>query len=313
MGAALVDMYAKCGSVVTARKVFDGMVVRDLVSWTTMVSGYAHNGYSAETLEMVRSMMEFGVKINRVALLSALLASGQLGELRIGEVFCGYAIRGGFKNDMLVATTIMDMFAKCGSLDSARAVFDGVEARDVVCWSSIIACYGVSGQGREAIDAFRRMVDEEGVRPNHVTFTSLLTACSRSGLVEEAYTFFKSMNSPNLDHYSCMVDLLGRAGKLQEAEQLIDEMPIRADAALLGSLLGACLMHGNAEIGERIAGRVFQLDTRHSGYYVILSNIFAAKSKWSEVEGVRKLMVDRSVRKNRGFSLNRVITKTTAN
>lgn len=313
VAAALVDMYAKCGSIVTARKVFDGMCVRDLVSWTTMVSGYVHNGYNADTLEMARSMMEIGIKMNRVALLSTLLASGQLGELRIGEVFYGYAICGGFVNDTLVATAVMDMFAKCGSLDSARAVFGGVEAKDVVCWSSMIACYGVFGQGREAIGAFHRMVNEEGIRPNHVTFTSLLTACSRSGLVDEAYKFFKLMDSPNLNHYSCMVDILSRAGKLQEAEELVNAMPIPADAALLGSLLGACLMYGNAEIGERIADRVFQLDSSHSGYYVILSNIFATKSRWSEVEGVRKLMVDRSIRKNQGFSLNRVITKIIAN
>ncbi|XP_077219610.1 uncharacterized protein LOC143853757 [Tasmannia lanceolata] len=305
--AALVDMYAKCGCVEDARIVFDKMPERDLVSWTSMISGYAHNGYNSETLEFFDLMRGSNIKSNRVSLLSALLACGRLGALRKGEWFHNYAIQMGFESDILVATAVIDMYVKCGSLDLGRYLFERTREKDVVCWSSMIAAYGIHGHGRKAIDIFIQMI-KAGVKPNCVTFTCLLSACSHSGLLEEGRRYFKLMNkeygvAPELPHYACMVDLFGRAGQLLEAEELIEKMPLKPDSSIWGSLLGACRIYGDISLGERVADRIFQLDPSHAGYYVLLSNIYAAKSRWNEVEKVRELMARRGVNKIQGFSL----------
>ncbi|KAA8530191.1 hypothetical protein F0562_004901 [Nyssa sinensis] len=314
--AALVDMYAKCGDIKAARLVFDKMSERDLVCWTSMISGYAHNGYNNETLKFFDVMRGSRLKPNRVSILSALLACANLGALRKGEWFHSYVIKTGFESDILVATAIMDMYAKCGSLGLARTLFDETVGKDVVCWSAMIASYGVHGDGRKAIDLFDQMV-RKGVRPNHVTFTCLLSACSHSGLLEEGKGYFRLMRekfgiAPKLSNYACMVDLLGRAGQLYEAEQLIQAMPVEPDASIWGSLLGACRIHGNMDLAERIADHIFQLDPFHAGYHVLLSNIYAAKSRWNEVEKVRKIMARRGANKIQGFSLiefNNVVHK----
>lgn len=305
--AALVDMYAKCGCVDDARILFDKMPVRDLVCWTSMISGYVHNGYDGETLEFFDLMRCSGVKPNRVSLLSVLLACGHLGAFRKGEWFHNYVIQTGFDSDILISTAVIDMYAKCGSLDLAQYMFDQTRGKDVVCWSAMIANYGTHGLGRNAVDVFNQMVDA-GVKPNQVTFTCLLSACSHSGLLEEGRMYFESMSGqygimPKLNHYACMVDLLGRAGQLFEAEKLVLRMPLEPDPSIWGSLLGACRIHGNLDLGERVADRIFQLDPTQSGYYVLLSNIYAAKSRWDEVQKVRKLMIGRGVNKTQGFSL----------
>lgn len=307
MRAALVDMYSKCGFIVSARQVFDKMPQRDLVSWTCMISGYAHNGCNFEVLEFFHLMRSSGVRPNRVSLLSTLLACGRLGALCKGQCIHGHAIHTGFDADVLVATSIIDMYAKCGSLIVARLMFDITDGKDLVCWSAMIACYGYHGLGRDAIDIFNCMV-RAGTKPNHATFTSLLSACSHSGLVNEGRKCFDSMASvhgvePKLNHYACMVDLLGRAGRVHEALELIERMPMKPDSSLWGSLLGACRIHGDIDTGEKVADKIFELETTHSGYYVLLSNIYAAKSRWKEVERVRKLMVGNKVSKVQGFSL----------
>ncbi|RVX08761.1 putative pentatricopeptide repeat-containing protein, mitochondrial [Vitis vinifera] len=248
--AALVDMYAKCGDIEAARLVFDKMAVRDLVSWTSMISGYAHNGYNSETLGFFDLMRSSGVIPNRVSILSVLLACGNLGALRKGEWFHSYVIQTGFEFDILVATAIMDMYSKCGSLDLARCLFDETAGKDLVCWSAMIASYGIHGHGRKAIDLFDQMV-KTGVRPNHVTFTCVLSACSHSGLLKEGKRYFQLMTEEfviarKLSNYACMVDLLGRAGQLSEAVDLIENMPVEPDA----SIWVLCLMERGRE-GDR--------------------------------------------------------------
>ncbi|KAL5568385.1 hypothetical protein UlMin_024960 [Ulmus minor] len=316
VNAALIDMYAKCGEIGTARLVFDKMVVRDLVSWTSMISSYAHNGCNSEALEFFDLMRGSGVQHNRVSFLSVLLACSNLGALRKGEWLHSYVIRTGFGSDSLVATAIIDMYAKCGSLDLARRLFDGTPVKDVVCWSAMIASYGIHGLGKQSLDLFNDMLKAQ-VRPNHVTFTCILSACSHSGLLEEGKRFFESMVeefeiAPKLNNYACMVDLLGRSGQLSEAVKLIENMPLEGDASIWGSLLGACRTYGNLDLAEKIADRIFELDPSHAGYHVLLSNIYAAKSRWKEVEKVRKSMTRRGANKIQGFSLiefNNVVHK----
>ncbi|XP_020595078.1 pentatricopeptide repeat-containing protein At2g33760-like [Phalaenopsis equestris] len=305
--AALVDMYSKCGDVNTARQVFDRMPKRDLVSYTSMISGYAHNGHSIEALDFFKYMKNSDVNANRVGLLSVFLACGRLGALRKGECFHSYALQTGFLEDILVLTSVLDMYAKCGSLDTARLIFYTAEGKDMVCWSAMIANYGYHGLGKEAINTFNQMV-EVGLKPNHATFTSLLSACSHSGLLEEGKSCFTSMSmkygiSPKLNHYACMVDIFGRAGKLQEAQELIEQMPMEPDSSLWGSLLGACRIHGDLELGEKVADRIMELDPENPGYYVLLSNIYAARARWTDVERLRKKMTRRMVSKEQGISL----------
>ncbi|XAR58224.1 hypothetical protein NMG60_11026637 [Bertholletia excelsa] len=316
VGAALVDMYSKCGEVEVARRLFHKMPERDLVCWTSMISGYAHNGCSSETLEFFNVMRDSGVRPNRVAVLSVLLACSNLGAPRKGEGIHGYVIKTGFGSNILVATAVIDMYTKCGSLGLARALFDETTVKDVVCWSAMIASYGIHGCGRQAINLFLRMV-EEGMQPNHVTFTCLLAACSHSGLVEEGKKYFRAMReefglAPKLSNYSCMVDLLGRAGQLSEAQKIVETMPMEPDVSIWGSLLNACRIHGNINLAEKIADRIFLLDPYHAGYNVLLSNIYAAKSRWVEVEKLRTMMDRRKTNKTQGFSLiehNNVVHK----
>ncbi|KAM7509177.1 hypothetical protein LguiA_019630 [Lonicera macranthoides] len=305
--AALVDMYAKCGEIKAARMMFDKMPDRDLVCWTSMISGYAQNGYNYETLEFFDDMRGSGVKANRVGILSVLLACSNLGALRKGEGFHTYVIRTGFESDILVATAVIDMYAKCGSLSSARSLFDKTSGKDVVCWSALIASYGIHGDGMKAIDLFNQMVSE-GTRPNYITFTCVLSACGHSGLLEQGKRFFKLMREefdvvPKLSNYACMVDLLGRAGEISEAIELVETMPVKADTSIWGSLLGACRVYNNLDLAERIADRIFELNPLHTGYHVLLSNIYAAKSRWNDVEKLRKIMARRGATKVQGLSL----------
>ncbi|KAF5181831.1 Pentatricopeptide repeat [Thalictrum thalictroides] len=307
VSAALVDMYAKCGEVEAARLVFDKMNVRDMVCWASMITAYAHNGYNYETLEFFDLMQESDVKPNRVSLLNVLLACGNLGAIRKGEWFHSYAIQTGFQSDILVATAIMDMYSDCGSLNVAMYLFDQILRKDVVCWSAMIASYGVHGHGRKAIDLLHQM-EEEGEKPNHVTFTCVLSACSHSGLLIEGKKYFELMRTkyriiPDLKHYACMVDLLGRAGKLSEAEMLIKNMPVEPNLSIWGSLLGACRIYGNLDLGEKVSTKVFELDPNHAGYHVLLSNIYASKSRWSAVEKTRKCLAGKVAYKIQGFSL----------
>lgn len=305
--AALVDMYAKCGDIGSARLVFDKMRERDLVSWTSMISGYVHNGYNSDTLGFFNLMHSSGVIPNRVSILGVLLACGNLGALRKGQWFHNYVIQTGFESDIRVATAIMDMYTKCGSLNLARRLFEESEGKDVVCWSAMIASYGIHGDGEKAINLFHQMVNN-GVKPNHVTFTCIISACSHSGLLEEGKKYFRLMREkfevePNLSNYSCMVDLLGRSGKLLEAEKLILNMPVKPDTCIWGSLLAACRVYNNLDLAERLADRIFQLDPIHGGYHVLLSNIYATKSRWDDVEKLRKVMIKRGANKIQGFSL----------
>ncbi|KAF4358776.1 hypothetical protein F8388_022543 [Cannabis sativa] len=279
-------------------------------------AGLSDLNVGSETMVFFDLMRASGVQSNRVSILSVLLACGNLGALRKGEWLHSYVIQTGFEYDILVATAVMDMYTKCGSLELARRLFDDTPGKDVVCWSAMIASYGIHGQGRKSLDVFNDMLRAK-VKPNHVTFTCILSSCSHSGLLEQGKKCFESMAkdfgiSPQLNNYACMVDLLSRSGQLSEAEELIQNMPVEADASIWGSLLGACRIYGNLDLAERIADRIFELDPFHAGYHVLLSNIYAAKSRWKEVERVRRMMVRRGTNKVQGLSLiefNNVVHK----
>jgi len=335
---AILDMYAKCGSMedaecffddmeekdvvswttmlvgyaklwkfTEARHVFDAMPVRDIAAWNALISAYERNCRPKEALSLFQEFLASkSAKANEVTLVCALSACAQLGAADLGRWIQVYADQQGFKLNCHLCTALVDMYSKCGHLERALKVFYSVKRKDVFAWSAMIAGLAMHGHGRAAIDIFYRM-QEAGVRPNAVTFINLLSACSHTGLVEEGKFFFGQMLpvheiEPQAEHYSCMVDVLGRAGYLDEAMDLIQKMPIPHTASVWGSLLGACSIHGNVDLAEVAFSRLLELEPRNDGAHVLLSNVYAKSGKWDKVSELRKLMRVSGLKKEQGCS-----------
>eukprot|EP01018_Ginkgo_biloba_P040139 Gb_11688 [translate_table: standard] len=305
---SLVDMYGKCGSVETARQVFDKMCKRDLVSWNAIIVGYAQNEHANEALKLFNQMLLEKVTPDPFTMASVLQACAYLGVLPQGKWIHAYIIRSGIEvNDVFVVTSLLTMYAKCGNIETARQLFDKMSKRDVGAWNSMIAAYAIHGHGEAALALYAQM-QQTGMKPNHITFIGVLSACSHAGLVDEGWRYFDCMSrvhciTPWVEHYACMVDLLGRAGHLHEAQELIKKMTLKPDAGVWGALLGACRLHCNIELGERVAERLFELEPENPGWYVLLSNVYAAAGRWDDVTRVRTMMKDRRLQKIPGYSL----------
>ncbi|KAM1482641.1 hypothetical protein TB2_034222 [Malus domestica] len=307
IGNAVVDMYAKLGAIDSARTVFEGLPTKDAVSWNTLITGYAQNGHASEAIEVYRMMQQCKEIIpNHGTWVSILPAYTHVGALQQGMKVHGRVIKNRVYSDVFVGTCLIDMYGKCGRLDDALFLFSQVPRKSSVPWNALISCHGVHGHGEKALQLFNDMLDE-GVKPDHVTFVSLMAACSHSGLVNEGQSFFHTMQEqygikPSLKHYGCMVDLLGRAGHLNKAYSFIENMSVRPDATVWGALLGACRIHGNVEMGKIASERLFEVDSENVGYYVLLSNIYANFGKWEGVEKVRSLARNRGLTKTPGWS-----------
>eukprot|EP01018_Ginkgo_biloba_P013166 Gb_21057 [translate_table: standard] len=304
--SALVDMYAKCGSIEKAREVFDKMNQRNVVSWTAMIAGYVQNEQSTEALQFFRQMQLAGVKPDQNTFASVLPACADLAALEQGMEIHDDIIQNGFASNVFVENALIDMYAKCGNIEKARYVFDKMHERNVISWTAMIAGYAMHGCGKEALKLFEEM-QNSGVNPNHITFVCVLSACCHAGLVEEGLRYFDCMGqyyhiTPTMRHYVCMVDLLGRAGRLDEAQDFIKKIPIEPDAMLWSCLLGACRIHNNVELGEYVAERLFELEPQNAAPYVLLSNIYATAGRWDDSENVRKMMKNKGVKKTPGCS-----------
>ncbi|KAH7847453.1 hypothetical protein Vadar_026236 [Vaccinium darrowii] len=308
VGNTLMDAYAKCGEVEVSRKLFDRMITRDDVSWNSMIAVYAQNGLSAEALQIFHDMVWDGdVSYNAVTLSAVLLACAHSGALQVGKCIHDQVIKMGLEEDVFVGTSVVDMYCKCGRVWMARRAFDRMKEKNVKSWTALVAGYGMQGHAREALEVLNEMIRTR-VKPNYITFVSVLAACSHAGLVDEGWHWFRTMEckfriEPGLEHYGCMVDLLGRAGFLKEAYDLINEMKIRPDFVVWGSLLAACRIHKNVELAEISARKLFQLDTSNCGYYVLLANVYADAGRWKDVERMRLLMKNHGLVKPPGFSL----------
>ncbi|XP_057503362.1 LOW QUALITY PROTEIN: pentatricopeptide repeat-containing protein At4g33990-like [Actinidia eriantha] len=307
VGNAVVDMYAKLGIIDYARRVFEEIPSKDVVSWNTMISGYGQNGLASEAVEVFR-MMEGCEDItpNQTTWVSILPAYSHLGALKLGIRIHGRILKANLHLDVYVGTCLVDLYGKCGRLDDALSLFYEVPRTNSVSWNAIISCHGIHGHGQTSMQLFRAMMDE-GVKPDHVTFVSLLSACSHSGLVDHGQWCFHVMQEecgiePSLMHYGCMVDLFGRAGYLEKAYSFIKNMPLRPDASIWGALLGACRIHGNVDLGKLASDRLFEVDSENTGYYVLLSNMYANIGQWEGVNDVRSLARDRGLRKTPGWS-----------
>ncbi|CAN8278984.1 unnamed protein product [Cochlearia groenlandica] len=303
--AALVDMYAQCGMIDDARKVFDEMPNRDLVTWTVMISACADSGRPDDSWVLFEKMRNEGIVPDRVAMVAIVNACAKLGALNKAVIVHDYIRMMSIPFGVVLGTALIDMYAKCGDINAAREVFDSMIERNVITWSTMIAAYGYHGKATKAIDLFRSMIDRR-LSPNEITFVSLLNACSHAGLVQEGLELFDLIPKygirPNVKHYTCMIDLLGRAGKLDEASEMIETMSIEKDETLWVSFLGACRIHKNVEMSEKAAKSLLELQPRNSGHYILLSNIYANDGKWEEVAKVRNLMNQRGLKKIPGYT-----------
>ncbi|KAF8379318.1 hypothetical protein HHK36_028752 [Tetracentron sinense] len=304
----IISGYSKCGDVDSARGVFDRMDEKDQLLWNAMISCYAQNSRPKEALQLFNKMRKPNINVqpDEMTLASVISACSQLGDLRFGSWVESYMSKLGIEVDDHLATALVDLYAKCGSIDKAYELFCGLRKRDLVAYSAMILGCGINGKSLEAIRIFEEMVDAR-IHPNLVTFTGLLTAYNHAGLVEEGYQCFTSMMSehdlvPSSDHYGIMVDLLGRAGKLEEAHELIRSMPMRPHAGVWGALLLACRLHCNVELGEIAAQHCFELEPDTSGYYSLLANIYASVERWDDAKRLRKVMEEKGMSKIPGCS-----------
>jgi pentatricopeptide repeat protein len=284
VGNSLVDMYAKCGSMENACRVFDKMHTWDLVTWNAMIFGHVKCGQGQKALELFQIMQQEGVQSDPVTFVGVLNACASVVALGNGRWAHERIIENGCESDVFVGNSLVDMYAKCGSMEDACKVFNKMSSRDVISWNAILAGFAMHLHGNKALEHFEQIC-EEGVEPNDVTFVCILSASSHAGLVDEGIQFYYFMTqncmiSAKLKHYACMVDLLGCAGHLQEAENVIKTMPCKPNADVWRSLLGACRIHGNAEMGERAAQQVLELDPENVVGYVLLSDIYTAAGNW---------------------------------
>ncbi|KAE8689274.1 Pentatricopeptide repeat-containing protein [Hibiscus syriacus] len=312
--SALTSGYAKRGELDVARRYFDEMPVKDLVSWNVMITAYAKRGYvlsrdCKKALEMFEEMKNTRERPDEVTMLSLLNACADLGDLQVG-IKIHWSLSEMMSSDgfnVLLGNALIDMYAKCGSIERALKVFLEMREKDVSTWNSVIVGLAFHGHAEESINLFTKMRRSK-VRPNEITFVGVLVACSHAGKVDEGRQCFKLMRDgygiePNIRHYGCMVDMLGRAGLLDEAFKFIDSMVVEPNAIIWRTLLGACRIHGNAELGRRANARLLDMRRDESGNYVLLSNIYASKGEWDRAEKLRKMMDDTGVRKEAGYSL----------
>ncbi|KAH9714309.1 DYW deaminase domain-containing protein [Citrus sinensis] len=301
VGAALIDMYAKCSCVVNARQVFDKILERDVVVWNSMIAAYGQNGQADESIELCREMILTGLKPSEATLVTVISASTDIAALPQGRELHGFSWRHRFELNVKVKTALVDMYAKCGLVKVARNLFEQLGEKRVVSWNAMITGYAMHGHSTKALDLFEKMKDE--VQPDHITFVGVLSACSRGGLFDEGRMFFESMVrdyhiDPSVQHYTCMVDLLGHSGRLDEACDLIMQMRVKPDPGVWGALLNSCKLHGHVKLAELALEKLIELEPHDAGNYVILSNIYARAGNWEGVAKLRKLMIDRGIKKS---------------
>ena len=309
---AVIDMYCKCRSFDRALAVFDQVPFRErsVVTWTVMVGGYAQHGDANSALEFFSQLILHGehVSPNAFTISCALMAAARLAALQSGRQLHAYVLRRRFQptGTLHMANCLIDMYSKCGDVEAARGVFDGMPQRNTVTWASLMSGYGAQGRGKEVLYFFNRMM-EARLRPDGVVFLILLYACSHSGMVDQGLSFFRAMAgefgvTPGPEHYACAVDILGRAGRLQEAEKLIEEMPMEPTPVVWVALLSACRIHSDLRLAERASSELIQIGFDYDGSYTLLSNIYAKEERWQDVARIRRQMRQIGIRKRPGCS-----------
>ncbi|XP_015951438.1 pentatricopeptide repeat-containing protein At3g46790, chloroplastic-like [Arachis duranensis] len=303
----LIAFYAKCQEVEVSRRVFDKMPQRDIVSWNSMISGYATNGYVDDAILLFYDMLRDGdiSAPDNATFVTILPAFAQAADVQAGYWIHSYIVKIGMNLDAAIASGLISLYSNCGYIRMARAIFDQVSDRNVIVWNAIIRCYGMHGLAEEALSMFQQLV-ESSVKPDGVLFLCLLSACSHAGLLKQGWHLFLSMETYGVKkseaHYACIVDLLGRAGDLNKALEIIQTMPIQPGKNVYGALLGASRIHKNMELAEFAAEKLLVLDPNNAGRYVILAQMYEDAGRWEDAARVRKIIKEKEIKKPIGYS-----------
>ncbi|CAL5388089.1 unnamed protein product [Camellia sinensis] len=305
IGSSLISFYCKCGELGSGYQVFDEMPMRNVVSWTTMITGFAQEWKIDMCLELYHRMRNSTAKPNEftlTSLLSACTGNGCLGHGRIAHC---QAMQMGFDSYLHVSNALISFYCKCGDVQEASYIFQNMPAKDLVSWNSMIAGYAYHGLALQAIDLFEEM-KKERVRPDGITFLGVLSSCRHGGLVEQGRFYLNSMVEfgfePEVEHYSCIVDLLGRAGEIEESQEFIKKMHVDPNAIIWGSLLSSCRLHGNVWIGIEAAENRLVLEPKCASTHLQLVNLYASVGFWDQVARVRRLMRDKGLKTDPGYS-----------
>lgn len=307
LATALLDMYAKCGSLKIARDLFNKMPQRNLVAWNSMIGAYNQYGRAEEALCFFFDMQSAGHDPDQTTFLGVLGACAHLGALALGQSLHGYISKTTMDKDIAIRTAQVDMYAKIGDAESAWRIFNNMQKKDVMAWTSMILGLAMHGNGMEALYTFERMQEDATVIPDKITYIGVLCACSHVGLVDEGREHFDAMKNiygiiPTVEHYGCMVDLLSRAGLFKEAVKLVEEMPMRPNIAIWGALLNGCDIYENVGLADRVRSNMVEFERHTSGVYVLFSNIYAKAGRWQEVKLARESMKYRKIVKTPGHS-----------
>lgn len=293
-------------NVLYVEEIFVNLEKKSLISWNVMITVYMKNSIPEKAVDLYLQMEKGGMEPDAITCASVLPACGDLSALLLGRRIHEYVERKKLCPNLLLENSLIDMYARCGCLEDAKRVFDRMKFRDVASWTSLISAYGMTGQGLNAVALFTEM-QSSGLNPDAIAFVAILSACGHSGLLDEGKIYFKQMTddyniTPRIEHFACFVDLLGRAGQVEEAYNVIKQMPIEPNERVWGALLSSCRVYSNMDIGLLAADNLLQLSPEQSGYYVLLSNIYAKASRWKEVTEIRSLMRRRKIRKMPGIS-----------
>ncbi|KAK9735815.1 hypothetical protein RND81_04G230100 [Saponaria officinalis] len=320
--SSLIDMYSKCGVIDKASAIFKQFyndfsqkhhfgnsrddLKRDVVSWSSMISGYAQNDRCREALEMFCDMVREGINVDKYTLTTVVSVCADYGMLDFGQQVHGLVHKSDYKLDLVLCSSLVDMYSKCGSLSDAQKMFDQTGTRSTVLWTAIISGYAFHGYGREALRLFDLMMEDD-IQPNEVTFVAVLTACSHAGLIDEGRKIFKLMKevydiSPGVEHFTCMVDLFGRAGELDEIKNFIYENDLSHLSSVWKAFLSSCRVHKRFDLGKWVSEKLQKLEPLDAEHYVLLSNMCGTSDRWEESAKIRRLMQTKGVRKQPGQS-----------
>ncbi|XP_028752753.1 putative pentatricopeptide repeat-containing protein At1g77010, mitochondrial [Neltuma alba] len=302
----MITVYSTCGRIDDAKGIFKTMSNKTMITWNSMVVGLSQNACPHEALDIFCQMVKLDLKLDKFSIASVISSCASTSSLKLGEQIFGKAITIGLESDQIISTSLVDFYCKCGFAEIGHKIFDGMIKTDEVSWNTMLTGYATNGYGFEALALFSEM-RLAGVRPSGITFIAVLSACDQSGLLEEGRNWFSSMKcdyniDPGIEHYSCMVDLLARAGSFREAMDLMEEMPFEADASMWSSILRGCVAHGNKTLGKKAAEQIIELDPGNSSAFIQLSNILATSDDWEGSAQVRNLMRDKHVQKSPGYS-----------
>ncbi|XP_010257751.1 PREDICTED: pentatricopeptide repeat-containing protein At5g39680 [Nelumbo nucifera] len=304
--SAIIDMYGKCGKIFSARNVFDGLCNHNVVSWTAIMDAYIQNGCFEEAFNLFIQMERKGVLPNECTYAVILNSCAELSSLRHGDVLNARIKKSGLSDYVIIGNALINMYSKSGDVESGHQVFSDMTYRDIITWNSMISGYSHHGLGREALEVFQNMLAAEEA-PNYVTFVGVLSACGHLGLVDKGFYYLNQIMkgtgvTPGVEHYTCIVGLLCRAGLLKEAESFMRSTPVKWDVVAWRTLLNACHIQGNFGLGKKVAETILELDPDDVGTYILLSNMYAKARRWDGVAKIRKLMRGRNIKKEPGVS-----------